>query len=55
MSEQHAEDVVDEVESDEVEYEEVPMSPKLAAIMTITMFVGFVAFVAVCLPMFFFN
>lgn len=51
MSDQPADDVVDQ----DVESDEVPLTPRMMAMMTITMFLGFVAFVAVCLPLFFFN
>lgn len=50
MSEQQTDAVVDEPE-----YEELPLTPKRLALMTITMFVGFVLFVAICLPLYFFK
>lgn len=63
MSDKPTEDTIDqdltnerdaEVES-EVESDELPLTPKMMAMMTLTMFVGFVVFVAVCLPLYFFD
>lgn len=67
MSDKPTEDTIDqdlthdrdaEVECDvesEVESDELPLTPKMMAMMTLTMFVGFVVFVAVCLPLYFFD
>lgn len=63
MSDKPTEDTIDqdlahdrdaEVER-EVESDELPLTPKMMAMMTLTMFVGFVVFVAVCLPLYFFD
>lgn len=54
MNEQ-ADDATTPVVDDAAQSDELPLTPQRMAMMTIAMFVGFVAFVAVCLPLFFFD
>lgn len=59
MSDKPTEDTIDQDlthdRDAEVESDELPLTPKMMAMMTLTMFVGFVVFVAVCLPLYFFD